>query len=863
MSERPGDALGKAMQVVTASRRLARALSAEHAEQQIAAGRSVWETPLIHAWQDWLARLVAGAKEPGSLPARINAHQSQVLWERCLRREISDPLLNVPMLVKQARQSWTRLKEFRVPLDECVRQARGRDQRMFASAASNYASILQREHWIDDAGLAELVIELVAAGRIDLPESVTVAGFDRYVPMVEALLGSIAAAGTQVDRIGPPEAPAKGLLTGFESSDAELRCAGRWAREVLDKHPDQKVAIIVTNLERDAARCARLVLEGLIPGWQFGGDQHSALVNVSYGQRLSSYPLVSVALLLLRWMHTELSSREVALLLRSAVTGSANLAGRSRLELYLRQIPERRWSPELLHRAMSGKDESPDAQAWLTFADRLDELRSQLPRRDSASSWAMRAHELLEAFGWPGDGKLGSQDFQLVNAWRELLNAFARLDLVIADLSAGEAMTRLAGMAAETVFQPESEGAVVDLMGPLEASGMTFDSLWVCGLDADQWPPPGRPLVLVSRTLQREYQMPDAEPQDTLDYAGRVLSRLTASADNTVCSYAITEGDAQRTGTGLLAHYATTVAATDDDPGWYASRQIETHKTQMMHSDPVPAVGPDERISGGASSLHRQLEEPFAAFAYGRLGIRFMPALVPGLTASVRGSLIHDALHRLYHERPAQADIAAWPADEVKDRIANAVQGAFGRHYNNADSVLRALLNLEARRVRQLLGRVVDLDRSREPFTIADAETPRELTVEGLRLRLRVDRIDRLDNGELVILDYKTGQERRFLSRDGKPKDLQLVIYAFAVDEAVSDLGLVNIDSRSISISGAGRTFTPDLDWGAALQDWRNDVQGAAARMSRGDVRINGLLSRQAARPLALLSRIAELRRDD
>ena len=707
------------------------------------------------------------------------------------------------------------------------------------------------------------MVKLVVEGRLELPQKLTVAGFDRYTPQIEELLGAVAAAGTEVVRVSSPEAPESGTLAGFENSDAELRCAGRWAREALEKNPDQKIAVIATNLEQDAERCTRLLLEGLLPGWQFGSERHTAAVNVSYGRRLSTYPMVSIALLLLRWLHADLSTRDVGLLLRTPMTGSVESSGRSRIELALRQIPDRRWSPRMLLRAMTGWEDCPDAQAWLSCVRELDELRAELPRRCTPSSWASRVHALLEVFEWPGSGTLDSRDFQLLNAWRELLNAFARLDLVSQDLTAGEAVSRLAAMAGETVFQPESEGAVVDLMGPLEAAGMRFDKLWICGLDAEHWPPPGRPLTLVSRALQREYGMPDAEPQDTLDYASRVLERLTASAAEHVCSYALADGDAQQTGTGLLAHYDSVDAESFDDPGWHAIDLVGVVTSRMMHSDPVPRVGRHETISGGASSLQRQFEEPFAAFAYGRLGIRPVYAIVPGLSASLRGSLIHDALFRLYRDRPTQADINAWGPDQLQERIVDAVQRAFSRHYRNADPVLRALLDLETERVRMLLHGVVELDRSRDAFTIMDAETSRALDIDGLRLQLRVDRIDRLDDGELVILDYKTGQERRFLSRDGMPKDLQLVIYACAVDEPVSDLGLVNIDSRSIGISGAGRTFTPDLDWASALQDWRNEVEAAAGEMSRGDVRINGLQSRQAARPLALLSRISELRRDD
>ena len=84
------DVCDDASQVVTASRRLARLLIHEYNDRQIADGKGAWLTPVIVAWPDWLARLHASA-EPGRGPARLNAHQSRVLWEQVLADVISDP----------------------------------------------------------------------------------------------------------------------------------------------------------------------------------------------------------------------------------------------------------------------------------------------------------------------------------------------------------------------------------------------------------------------------------------------------------------------------------------------------------------------------------------------------------------------------------------------------------------------------------------------------------------------------------------------------------------------------------------------------------------------------------------------------
>jgi len=855
-------ALRGSSQVVTANRRLARVLASEYGKQQLINGCAAWRSPAVRSWQDWLAELLASAELSQPLPTRINTHQSRILWERCLRREAADPLLNIALLVRQARESWARLHEFRVPLAEWEKAAQGKDQKIFANTCRAYQSILEREGWVDEAGLAELVTTLVGNGSLRLPEEVTFAGFDRLVPQVSALIESLEKAGTSATEAPGALRAQEVLIHAYENSDAELRAAGLWARKQLQELPNQAVVIVATHLEQDAERYARLIREGLAPGWQTAGPGHKAAINVSYGRSLSAYPAISVALLALRWLRSDLGSRDVSSLLRSSATGSRDSGGRSRLELSLRQLPDRSWSPAMLWSEFEGRADTDDARDWLARVKLLDGLRTDLPQRESPSKWALLIDETLKKINWPGDGSLNSIEFQLVNRWRELLNDLARLELVSATMTFAEALGRLATMASETIFQPESEGSIVQLLGPLEAAGMHFDRLWITGLSATNWPPQGRPSSLVSRTIQRSYNMPDAEPEDTLDYACRVLQRLVSSADHVFCSYPLTEGDAEQTESNLLADIAIFGDTGPRDPGWLASQQIAAADSVPVSSDPVPEVTHDENISGGAGTIDRQFGEPFSAFAFGRLGIRPVPGFTSGLAANLRGMLIHDALHQLYSDLPSKKIICSWNDAVMGQRIAAALKKVFWRHERNADAVLLQLFQLEQRRVSQLLHGVVSLDRDRGQFTVEEVEGMLEVEISGLRLRLRIDRIDRAEDGDLLILDYKTGTRRRFIAAGGEPRDMQLVVYAMGVKEPVGGLGLFNIDSRSIDIDGAGRSFTPALDWDETLARWKKEVVVAAAELQRGDVRINARQNTQSARPLSLLSRIGELRRD-
>lgn len=856
------DALRDSSQVVTASRRLARALNADYAAQQVAAGKIAWRSPTIMSLQDWLGEQLASVQVAQRLPTRINGHQSQILWERCLAREISDPLLNLNTLVRQARDTWVRMHEWNVSIAECEQSAQGQDQRIFARSARHYQSILDREFWIDDSGLAELVVQLLGTESLSVPGRVVLGGFDRLAPQVQLIIDALRSMGCIVEIAPTFEPAATKTLHRYENADAEMRAAGAWARCEFGKCPEQSIAIIASDLDRNSDRSGRLVREGLTPGWQYSGPQYASAVNVSYGASLANYPACAIAMLVLRWLHSDLGARDISLLLRSAFLGSNGVAGRARLELILRQLPDRNWSPKMLLGALQGRDGSPDSLDWLRRIDDLSQLKDDLARLKSPSEWAVVIDELLLTLNWPGEISLDSLEFQLVNRWRDLLNDFARLELVSPQMTFGEVLRRLTTMVSETIFQPESPGAVVHLIGPLEAAGMRFDRLWVCGVTAANWPPASRALALISRELQRSKGMPDAEPKDTMEYAKRVLARIGRSADKVVFSYPQTEGDVEQSVTALLADYAVDELSTPVDPGWHAASCCASANTLIASDDPVPEVTANEAVSGGATTIQRQLIDPFAAFTIGRLGVRTLQPISNGLSANLRGSMIHDALHRLYAEQPSRDQIKNWDGDELQKRINVAVQSAFRRHERYVDPVLAQLLLMERQRVSKLLEKLVAADVQREAFRIAHVEWPISASLSGVRLDFRIDRIDQLDDGSLVILDYKTGTRRPFLDRQREPVQIQLVVYAHAVGDNVAGLGLVNIDSRLISFDGAGKPFSDAESWDEDMLRWKSQVDAAAAEFQRGDVRINMRQGSGVARPLCLLSRVEELRHD-
>ena len=849
--------------VVTANRRLQRELKRVHSDGQLAAGKTAWPTPEIHFVTDWLGLLFDKGRFDDSRPLRINSQSASVIWERCVERTLQESLPGLPGVVRQCKLAWIRLQDWRVPLDEVIRRSFGAEEKQFAAAARLYIETLSENNWIDDSGLLNELARGLSDESLDaaasLPASVCMAGFDRVPPALRAFLDLLESRNVKVTEAAANAVAGTVTTVCKPDQAAELRAAGAWAREQLINDPESRIAIICPALESNAPEVLRLVREGFVPGWQIAPRQHRDAVDISYGRPLADYPAIRVALMLLRWVHEGLKSRDVSILLRSQSIDAGSSAARSRLEQRLRRIPDRLWSPEDLLGVLKSSPDDIEVNTWNQSVGKIAETKKHYREKASPAKWAERFDQLLSEIGWPGSQSPDSHEFQLLNRWRDLLNEFAVLQRVEPALLFSAAVARLSQLAGESIFQPEADHEVLPVLGVLEAAGMEFDKIWVSGFDARHWPSSGNQLAFVSRQLQKDYGMPDATSRETLEFSRHQLQRLKHSADEVVLSWALSEGDVPLQVSPFLEELADATMSDKDDPGWYASNMSASDLLISVVDDPVPPVNAGEVVSGGAYTVQRQTSDPFSAFAYGRLRVNDLQSYQPGLSARVRGSAIHAALSELYSGHPAQSDLLEWSEDDWKKRAAVSAKKSLAHLERHASPALLRIIEMEQQRIEGIIFQFATEEKGRQNFRVAMTEQQLEYSGHGIRLGLRVDRVDVMDDKSVLIIDYKTGAEKGLTNRDDELIDLQLMVYAFALENEyeIGGIGIINLDTRKISFKNA----VQDDNWEERYARWGSETDAAIEAISKGDASVNMSLKSDKTRALAILSRIEELRR--
>ena len=438
--------------------------------------------------------------------------------------------------------------------------------------------------------------------------------------------------------------------------------------------------------------------------------------------------------------------------------------------------------------------------------------------------------------------------FQTRRRWESALDDLASLDFDGREVGWTEALRELARIATEAVFAPESRGAPVQVMGPLEAAGSEFDAVWFLRAGDLAWPQ--RPAIspLLPWSLQKELGMPGTDAAGDALHAREVTERLARSAPEIVFSYArhTAEGGRQRPSASLPEGLES--SSIDDLADVESPREIVALETVEDTAKLPPP--PDEEIRGGTGLLKLQAACGFRAFAEVRLRSRKIEDVELGLNAMQRGRVVHQALELFWTEVRSHAELLRLNSAERQEALGWAIDHALEDHVRHAEGAWeRAYIEGEKKRLLRLLGEWLVLESQRPPFEVRTMEDKRSVQVGPLRLGLRIDRIDATEGGDLVI-DYKTGKTGKSAWAGDRPDEPQVPMYA--VLGGSEDLGGVAFGQvrvgKEMAMPGLVRgdgvlppAKQPHMEGGSfegEVDRWKEVLDRLATQFAEGDVRI-------------------------
>ena len=867
---------------VTATRRLARHLTEQYTQRQRDKGAEVWDSPDVLIWDVWPERVL---RESGGeqAPVVLNDAQELVLWEQVIRDDLEgrggDAPLSWPLwqhgpAARAARHAHAAFHNW--CMQDMSRDAIGDDVRAFLRWQLRFTRHCREHRHLDGAMVSTVLLahlESLRERSPNMPETLIVAGFSAHTPLQEKLFTALAMLGVRIVTMAMPAVGGRAGRCRAEDPDDELLRAASWCRRKLlegggaDVTADlPKLGVVIGNLEQHRDRAARIfeqVLGGFDPSLDSTGA--SRLFHLSLGMPLARYPVVAAALEWLECLSGDAAYETFSRSMRSPfITGAAaEWAARGRLDLELREVVSARVTPALLRSALNLKrirDVTPPI---------LDEMLQKLlavstaaDQPQSPAAWSVTFSEWLTIAGWPGERVLDSHEYQTLTAWNDVLGRFASLGLLERACHARQAWVRVMQIASTRAFNPKAVPAPVQLLGIGEAVGLEFDALWVTGLGNDDWPPSLHPLPFLPVAEQRRLRMPEASWDVSFNHACDTIEHLKAAAPEVMFSYSENNGERtvdvsplihsvrEEESTGALFRYPESTGSTADT-------------LVRLHDGRGPKlVAGHARVRGGAGLFRDQAACPFRSFARHRLGSETIAPARVALDAMDHGSMVHELLASLWKSWQTQDDLKAarQDMDALAERLGSLIAAVLDRYQRSNPGVMSpAARELQHRRLLTLLDDHLKFEVARPSFTVVEHEKTLERDFHGMRVKVRVDRVDRVKGGHDILIDYKTGRAKTGSWFGDHPEEPQLPLYRALFGDRVAgvmfamvrrdateanylaglcDAGVVPYGGLTpVSASQSARRH--DItDWAGLVARWDAALKRLALSIANGDAEV-------------------------
>lgn len=395
----------------------------------------------------------------------------------------------------------------------------------------------------------------------------------------------------------------------------------------------------------------------------------------------------------------------------------------------------------------------------------------------------------------------------------------------------------------------------VQIMGALETRSLDFNNVIALSMNEKSFPPRNYMRSMIPSALRCAYGMTTVEERE-MQY-GWIFYNMVGRAHRVFLLYDTTSEAEGRGGKSRYLHQLENIFSANPTKNTTLTPagRLETGIEITIRKDnDVVRAELDRFREGGdlnlsASALKNYMQCPLKFYLSNIKQIAEAKKPVEYIDAATQGSVAHRVLELLYKEHVVALHDSVVSGKLVIDRniiervVAEQLDKClyFGR-YNSRVELMPGEARMIYRELVKNIAKIIELEKKRGPYVFLAAEmTPRCAENPGrsfnwtindnltVRFTYSVDRVDRLDDGSLRFVDYKTGSDKlTFESVEGLFHDpgtknndavFQLLTYAYAYNDFQASLGKVADTPIHIEII---KVFSPQTSVGVVPSISRN-----------------------------------------
>lgn len=772
-----------------------------HHYRSLNPGCGIIAEPPVKILSEWAREILQEAQVLAGeeFPALINQQQQLALWKTSIAvdGEILDDN-QISALAGLARSAERQLRQWHVFVPEPAVNDQFRQFLRWRARVKRFKG----EHKLATAEdqMDSLVQRLVEPGFVQLPERLSLFGFLELTRSEAALLTQLALRGVKVDRLpldGNHQAGDCTVLR-YTDFDAEVSDAARWAVAALEAGAGQ-VAIVVNDIDHCGAELRHILEQHLHPDKIASGlDMQNADFHIPTGVPLQSQQVVADALLLLDlslsgpkkpWPAAKISRFLLSPHFRGA---TEEYMARAQLELHMRKH-------EVFEPSLDTVRQWLQLDQFKSLAPLLSDLLSGMAHVQSKEPLAVQMTSWLKYWGWTDLASGHRLGGKCITRFLKLIENLAFLR----PKNAAEALKLIKTLCRDTrICIHGGELSSIQVLSPETAIGRRFDAARVINMRQDNWPARPRQNGLIPSLCWP--LLGRATVESEFEHASQVTGLLKTLAPSVLFSWTDHDNGAEIPPSALLADLGVPANSEPAGDSFWRSlfrQQGNTSQLEVRPEQPGLPLNPAENnlLPGGAGLFAEQANAPMAAYCRRRLGAEWWEMPRPFVDASYRGQVLHAALEYLYTN---EIGVAAVPDNS---QIPAAVDKAL-KKYRARQKMTAPALTAEITRLQQLLAEWLALDRLRPHFSPLSLEYRELVNWQDFSVSLRIDRIDRLPGGKLLIIDYKSGSIDTGGWADERLSNPQLPLYALLYEqhtgEAVNGICLAGVRANGCAYAG-------------------------------------------------------------
>jgi ATP-dependent helicase/nuclease subunit B len=867
--------------ILTASNRLARWLMLDYDDRQ--KQKKVWETSQILPLSAWLKQVWLNTWPEKHLFSKL---QSESLWEKIINSDSNSTklsLLHRKAAASQAYQAYTLFHEYGLPATQPDYQET-LETISFHKWMKIYQNQLLQWNAVDAVEIIDRVSELIDAGRIELPDSITFEGFEIKSPQLQRLLDSMERNGVKTridfserldfsDEISFSKENVHATVQKFDDKTQEAITCARWVRK--NSQPGKRFGIIVPELENYRSLLQREFAAELSPASIFPGNKAELPFNISQGSPLTQTTPINLIFQILETPGSDIPAEIFYSIIRSSIFHSDNSAALA-MEQTLRK---KRLVTLNLNKLESQFNFENSSELYKFIAAWKNWVL--IKQFDLPSHWSTKIYLLLQEMNWPekNEEKITQKENQVFEAWKNCLDQLASLNHIVGKMNRLTAVNKLFSIAQNFLFPEKNRDHLIQVIQLSECPGMKFDHTWVMGCHSESLPPSPEPNSLIPSAFRKKFNLPRSNAKWELGNSEQHLAAVLNSSKDIVFSYPSQEKDNIQEPSPLIK-YILRENSFVLPSARYKDQICNVTKPESFEEIPALPFTDNEKYrfkegmkTGGASLLKQQSDCPFRAFVQFRLHAQKSEIPDTDFDPLVRGNLIHLILELFWKKTKTRAQLEKlYQTNQLEIEVQKCVEEA-------TNLICRSLpdqpefLKMEKDRNQNLaLEWLINFELVRNDFTVLKQEKSETSKIKGLTLNLKIDRIDETPDKKYVLIDYKSGEAKPgdwFKERIIAP---QLPLYSTLLSPSVVAFGKIKkgqiefkgVKDSSMDFSGFKATnYTKETkvsEWSDLLDLWKNKIEFLATEFLSGRAVIEPALNQETCKncDLGSLCRIRE-----